>query len=216
MNELSEHLHRYGYVRLFAVAPGETTLEIAQRYGVVSDIPGISRVQELVPRATNQASLSSYGGMYGLDAFPLHTDMAHWHIPPRYFLLRCVAPALQVDTFALHFRAIVGDESEATLRRAIFRPRRRLEGRLTPLRIKEGDRFRWDPIFIVPVTEEAKRLRERMIFRMSTIDVEKIALRTRMDCVLFDNWNAAHGRTAVPPEAMHRRVERVYLDSLNP
>jgi L-asparagine oxygenase len=154
--------------------------------------------------------------MYGLEAFPLHTDMAHWHIPPRYFLLRCLQAAHQVDTLAVHFREILGEEDEATLRRAIFRPRRRLEGRLTSMRLKEDARCRWDPVFIVPVTEEARRLRERVVQRISTANVAKVKLSDATDCLLFDNWNVLHGRSAVPTDALHRKIERVYLESLIP
>lgn len=214
MRGFAEHLQQHGYARVLATAPDETTLQIARRLGAVSEIAGIAEVQQLTPRAVGQASTSSYGGMYGLDAFPLHTDMAHWYVPPRYFLLRCLKPAHQVETLALHFREILGDEDEVTLRRAIFRPRRRLEGRLTPIRLKEDMRYRWDPVFLVPVTEEGRRLRERVVQRISEANVAKVELSGPMDCILFDNWNVLHGRSTVPTDALHRRVERVYLESL--
>lgn len=211
MKQLSDHLQRDGCARISAHSPDETTLAVAERIGAVSSIRGVSSVQELAPRRTEEAAPTSYGGIYGLSAFPLHTDMAHWHIPPRYLLLRCISAA-PVETLVVHFREVLADEDDVTLRRSVFRPRRRIEGRLTSLRLKHGEMHRWDPIFIVPVTAEAERLRERLVTRLSSTSAAKLALDGPTDCLLLDNWAVMHGRTHVPPTAMHRRLERVYLD----
>jgi len=214
MRNLADHLRQHGYARISALSPSEPTLSIAERVGFVSVIPGVARVQELVPRAASQAPASGYGGMYGLDLFPLHTDMAHWYVPPRYFLLRCICPAPQVETLIVHFRDVIGGETDVTLRRAIFRPRRRLDGRLTSLRLKEGEMCRWDPAFIVPVTTEAERLRERIVVTISAATLVAVSLRGAADCLLVDNWAVMHGRANVPANAMSRRIERVYLETI--
>jgi Taurine catabolism dioxygenase TauD, TfdA family. len=44
---------------------------------------------------TNEVRLNQYSGNYGLAEFPLHSDLAHWAVPPRYFMLRCVAGAVE-------------------------------------------------------------------------------------------------------------------------
>jgi L-asparagine oxygenase len=51
-------------------------------------------VQTLVPRETNEAGLNQYSGNFGLAEFPLHSDLAHWALPPRYFMLRCIVGAM--------------------------------------------------------------------------------------------------------------------------
>jgi alpha-ketoglutarate-dependent taurine dioxygenase len=204
-----------GYARVKAISEAETTLETAGRLGSVSLISEVSPVQELVPRAADQTSSSSYGGMYGLGQFPLHTDMAHWYVPPHYFLLRCVQPAPEVKTLVLHSRNLFADEDEVTLRRALFRPRRRLDGRLTSLRLYESGRCRWDPVFIMPITKSAVELRERVVRRAEAGRIEELSLDDPMDCIVFDNWSVLHGRTKVPLECVHRKIERVYLDSVH-
>jgi L-asparagine oxygenase len=211
VNELRES----GYVRIKAITAVETTLEIAQRLGSVSAISEVAPVQELIPRPAEQASASSYGGMYGLGQFPLHTDMAHWYLPPHYFLLRCVQPAPEVKTFVLHSRHLFADEDEVTLRRALFRPRRRLDGRLTSLRLYESGRCRWDSVFITPITRSAVELRERVLRRAEAGRIEELSLDDPMDCIVFDNWSVLHGRTKVPLECIQRKIERVYLDSVD-
>jgi hypothetical protein len=208
-------LREKGYARVQAITAAETTLEIARRLGSPSVISGVAPVQELVPRSAEQASASSYGRIYGLGQFPLHTDMAHWYVPPRYFLLRCVQPAPKVKTLALHSRHLFADEDEVTLRRALFRPRRRLDGRLTGLRLLESGRCRWDPVFIVPITASAFELRKRALLRIETARIEELSLEDSTDCIIFDNWNVLHGRNEVPVGCVQRKVERVYLDSVH-
>lgn len=214
MRDLANALRDIGYVRLKAVSGSETTLEIARRIGSISTISGIAPVQELAPRSVEHASASSYGGLYGLEKFPLHTDMAHWHVPPRYFLLRCTHPAPEVKTLVLHSRCMLGDEDGITLRRALFRPRRRLDGRLTSLRLYESERCRWDPLFISPVTKCAFELRQRVLRRIEAARTVELSLEDPQDCIIIDNWSALHGRTEVSPLCTHRKIERVYLDSV--
>jgi len=190
-------------------------MEIAKRLGSPAVIPDVSPVQELVPRAADQSSSSSYGGMYGLGEFPLHTDMAHWFVPPHYFLLRCVQPAADVKTIVLHSRDLFAGEDEVTLRRALFRPRRRLDSRLSSLRLYEGGRGRWDPAFIVPITKSAADLSERIFRRIEAAQTEALTYEDPSDAIIFDNWSVLHGRTKVPPDCIHRKIERVYLDSVH-
>jgi alpha-ketoglutarate-dependent taurine dioxygenase len=215
LRKLPSELLDKGYIRLKAISVAEPTLEIALRVGSPSLISEVSPVQGLVPRAADQASPSSYGGIYGLGEFPLHTDMAHWYVPPRFFLLRCVQPAPAVKTLVLHSRFAFADEDEMTLRRALFRPRRRLDGRLTSLRLVESGICRWDPVFIVPITKNAIQLRERVLRRLEAARIEELALNDPTDCIVIDNWAALHGRTSVPLSCVYRKMERVYLDSVD-
>lgn len=215
VKNLASDLRENGYSRVRTITAAETTFEIARRLGSPSVISGVATVQELVPRSIGQASDSSYGRIYGLGQFPLHTDMAHWCVPPHYFLLRCVQPAPQVKTLALHSRHLFAEEDDVTLRRALFRPRRRLDGRLTSLRLFERGRYRWDPVFIVPITASAAKLRERILLRIEATDVEELSLEDPMDCLIIDNWTVLHGRSDVPPGCVHRKIERVYLDSVH-
>jgi hypothetical protein len=214
LSNVTDELREQGYVQFKAISEEESTLEIATRIGAVSPIPGISPVQQLIPRAADQTSANSYGGIYGLGHFPLHTDMAHWYIPPHYFLLRCMEPAPDVKTLVLHSRFVFADEDEVTLRRALFRPRRRLGGRLTCLRLYESGRYRWDANFITPMSKSAIELRERIIQRAQATKPKEISLNTPMDCIVLDNWSVLHARTAVSLQSIHRNIERVYLDSV--
>jgi L-asparagine oxygenase len=52
----------------------------------------------LTPKANSEASPVSYSGLYGLGEFPMHTDMAHWRMPPRYLVLWAQAGSIDVKT----------------------------------------------------------------------------------------------------------------------
>jgi L-asparagine oxygenase len=206
-------LHVSGFV-LLSTSPWLSTLEVARGLGDVLHLEGIAEVQTLVPTRAEDVHKNRYSGLYGMESFPLHTDMAHWHIPPRYFLLRCVQAAQNVPTYVVHSRDVFGPEAEMTLKRAIFRPRRGQDGRLTCLRLREGDCYRWDPVFLRPVNELAVELRCRLLSRSADAPKHSVAFRESGDCMVIDNWKTLHGRAPVPRDAMQRKIERVYLDSI--
>jgi L-asparagine oxygenase len=202
-----------GFMR-FSSPPSLSTMEVAQSIGEVLLLEGISPVQALQPRESNERMINQYSGIYGTHTFPMHTDMAHWHSPPHYFLLRCVVPANNVATNLVHSRDLLETEADLTLKRALFRPRRRQDGRLTCFRIRDGECHRWDPIFIQPVNTLASDLRSRIVSRLEKVHKQSIFLTAPGDCIIVDNWKMLHGRSNVPPNAMHRRLERVYLGAL--
>src|SRR5690349_10501628 len=98
-----------GFVRL-STNPSMSTLEVARLLGQVIHLDGIAEVQRLSPTFSENVEKNRYSGLYGTQPFPLHTDLAHWHVPPRYFLLRCLEPAKQVSTQFLHSREVLGPE----------------------------------------------------------------------------------------------------------
>lgn len=214
MTPNSKELGTRGFTCFSSPYPLKSTIDVAQGIGDVLEEEAIAAVQVLVPKQSEGLEKSSYSGMYGTQRFPLHTDMAHWHVPPRYLLLRCIEPAENVFTHLVHSCDIFGPESEVDLKRALFRPRRRLDGRLTCFRLREGACCRWDPVFIHPVNALAHNLRSRILERIAIAHVEAVPLESKGDCILIDNWKNLHGRSAIPDDAVNRRIERVYLTSL--
>mgnify|MGYP001328510116 FL=1 len=208
-------LSRYGYVRFSCDSRFQSTLNIASSLGNILDLPGVPTVQTIKPSQTDAKEASSYSGNYGMSAFPLHTDMAHWYVPPPYLLLRCVKPAEQVFTTIISARNIVASEGAETYRKALFRPRRRLDGRLSVLRLYDRGIFRWDNLFILPINERATELQSRIAERVENENVISVCYESATDCILIDNWNAIHGRSAVPEFASDRVLERVFLSRIN-
>ena len=93
------------WLRLYPAVPQRSfNARGSEPFGMVIDLDvllpgsGIPTVQTLKPRTERQAPKSHYSGIFGLDEFPLHTDLAHWAMPPRYFMLRCIHGSPDVTT----------------------------------------------------------------------------------------------------------------------
>ena len=167
--DISDHLHRNGYILLPGWRREETTVAIGRSIGKVVDVQAllpqsaIPIVQTLEPRYKADSLSTRYSGTYGLSEFPLHTDLAHWMRPPRYLLLRCRRGKRAVTTRLLTSSALASVLGIAILHRALLRPRR--SGRngmlcLLPLVFYSENicGFRWDSLFLVPMNEAASEV----------------------------------------------------------
>ena len=196
----------------FASSPDVPTIDVARAVGAVDLHPGLADVQAIQPREGGEGS--SYSGNFGTAAFPLHTDMAHWHVPPRFILLRCVTPSPSVSTLVVPSRHVTADMPKNLLRSAFFRARRPLDGRVGILRLWTEASFRWDQTFIEPLNGAGRVLRAAVMERIHSIAPRELTMDEPGKCILIDNWQSIHGRSAVPPSAMARVVERVYLSKV--
>ena len=208
-------LEKCGYTRFSCTSHLQTTIEVARSIGEILALPGVPPVQTLTPSQTEEKEASSYSGNYGMGEFPLHTDMAHWHVPPPYLLLRCIQPVENVHTSVISITNIVSAEKQETFKRSLFRPRRRLDGRLSVLRLYDRGVFRWDRLFIQPINNRGVELEARIAARIRNEDAAKLYCESCTDCILIDNWNAIHGRSPVPEFASNRIMERVFLSNIN-
>ena len=199
-------------------------MEVAANLGKVVRIedllPGsaISTVQSLRPRASSQVGRNQYSGHYGLGEFPLHSDLAHWGVPPRYFLLRCIEGARDVFTRVLPWTTILPSFDSLVLQRAVFAGRKRRMGGCSLVRAmscqETGNIFRWDPVFLKPLNEPAKELARLMTDSKWAKTASEIPLCRPGDTLLIDNWRALHGRSPVPASSTGRVLERVYVSEI--
>lgn len=213
-----------GFVMYRSLAPNLSTIELAQELGTILDIPrllpssGIPVVQSLRPRATMEVGQNQYSGHYGLGAFPVHTDLAHWALPPRYLLLRCIAGFDDVFTCILPWTQIVETLGKSALGKAVFVVRNRRNGSSGLVRAMsqyaQTDVFRWDQVFLRPLNQQAHELAKVMADPKWNCEVINIQLRQPGDAVLIDNWRMLHGRSAVPWQSKARHLERVYLSEV--
>jgi L-asparagine oxygenase len=197
------------------------TRQVAHFVGVVADpsdmLPnsGMCAVQTLVPRERDEVDLNHYSGNYGFREFPLHTDLAHWAVPPHYFILRCLIGSEHVLTNALSWRSITERIDIALLRRAVFTARKHRIGSSGLFRAystRNGqDILRWDPLFLRPLNTAAENVASTMINSGWDTSIRRILLRNPSDTLIVDNWRILHGRSAVSDEGTRRQIERVYL-----
>jgi hypothetical protein len=157
---------------------------------------------------------NTYGGNFGLGALPLHTDLAHWHVPPRYLMLRCSIEDPAVTTPLIHCRDALRGLAPDVVERALFRPRRRLDGKMFLVRLHRAGIFRWDRLFLIPDNSEAREVRTAL----AALDPVRDGVALKLDrpgrTLIIDNWTTMHGRSAVPGPISNRRIERAYFSEV--
>ena len=213
-----------GFVIQKELAPHLSTVEVAHQLGAIINIDrllpfsGIPTVQSLRPRGTKEVQQNQYSGHFGFDRFPLHTDLAHWILPPHCLLLRCLVGTEDVFTNLLPCRYVIDLVGAAALRKAVLRIRRRHFGCSGLVRAMSphhhAEVFRWDPVFLEPLSRHARALQRVMVDSDWDDATIKVQLRKPGDTILIDNWRMLHGRSQVPPRSILRHVERVYLSEV--
>ena len=214
---INSELSRRGYVFLRNHQPGLHTVAVALNLGQPLAPWEGGLVRTLIPRA--EATPNTYSGIYGLDRFPFHTDLAHCRTPPRYLLLRCVTGYADVPTLLIDGRALINAVTLDILGRAIFKPRRPRDGALALLRLCEptddGHRLRWDEVFLKPASKIGDIANLRVQEWLATRESMPISLTNTCDTLLIDNWRMLHARSPIPAGREDRVIERVYLGGLN-
>lgn len=207
-----------GFVFLKEHQPSQSAEFIFDSMGLIT-IPGnVKRVQSLRPRPESNQK-NTYSGNYGFDSFPLHTDLAHWFLPPRYFSLRCISGSPTVETQLLDSRLLISDVGENSLSRTLAIPRRPINGTLPLLRILERHSsselaIRWDKLFITPATRFSEGVFDAIESVLTSLSVITITLSNPGDTVIIDNWRMLHGRSAVPVSFRTRHIQRCYFCEL--
>lgn len=225
LKQLLHLLRSDGYAFAGRLLPELSIREIAIRIGPILDPEtaapdhGILTVQTLSPRASSDVDRHSYSGVFGLDDFPLHSDYAHWNLPPRFLVLRCLTGSPFVSTYLLNTSAIL-DHTEGCVARAVVVARRSRPGhKICTMPVcfqKNGvEGLRWDFLFLHPANQAAKDVGEtiRQIQKDQQMDV---CLCNPGDTLIVDNWRMLHGRSAVPTSSMRRQLERIYISELWP
>lgn len=217
MHALEEEITWHGYAFINEYCPGADTVSIANTLGKTLTPWEGSLVQDLIPRAT--ATPNTYSGIYGLNRFPFHTDLAHWRLPPRYLMLRCVTGYTDVPTLLLDGRIIFDAVTLDLLTRAVFKPRRPRDGELALLRLCEptddGYCFRWDEVFLKPASRIGDIADQCVRELLPRCEPLSLALVRAGDTLLIDNWRMLHARSPIPSECKDRKIQRVYLENLH-
>lgn len=217
------NLKKNGYLLLKSYKCEATTLEVASSLAkivTVGDLvpeTGISTVHKVIPKNKAETNAHSYSGIYGLGAFPFHTDLAHWSVPPRFIVLRCVEGDDSVATLILTPQHIQKLKKWLPLSKALFSPRRNIATHcavILPMMFAvDGVNYiRWDKDFLNPVNESGRVVRDGIENALKNADSPAaITLSSPGDTLILDNWRCIHSRTSVP-DGSKRVIERVYLE----
>src|SRR5579862_4244851 len=83
-----EELETRGWARATKVTTGKAMLELAKTLGCPVPSPSGDLVKEIRVTPVSKARHGTLSELYGVGAFPLHTDTAFWPVPARYVILR--------------------------------------------------------------------------------------------------------------------------------
>lgn len=209
-----KELDRRGWIFLRTYHPDMRSTEVAAALGFAVESVNGHSVRTLRVHSCDAAPPNTYGGLYGTGEFPLHTDLAHWSVPPRYAMLRCIRGDPEVYTEVVPIAAVVELIGTLALRRTLAMPRRPIGGRRVLCRLYEewGDGlFRWDPAFLEPATKESSLMFAAVYDCLRILRGERFYLSSAGDTLIFDNWRVLHRRSSVSDTSKSRELERAYL-----
>lgn len=215
--EIRNQIRKSGYLFFRSHRPNYSIVQISEDFGRPLEPWENGLVQTLVPRG--EAAPNSYSGIYGLNRFPFHSDLAHWRTPPRYLLLRCVTGYADIPTLLIDGHDLIDGVTLDLLGRAIFKPRRPRDGSVSLLRlcepIEDDIRIRWDEVFLKPASKIGEVADLRVREWLSKCKPTALSLTEPHDTLLIDNWRMLHARSSILPGRENRVIERVYLEELH-
>jgi alpha-ketoglutarate-dependent taurine dioxygenase len=215
---LAANLAESGYVFKERWQPEVSAETIAAAVGPTLSLVGADVVHRLHVKA--KAEPNKYSGIYGLGAFPLHTDLAHVRTPPRYLMLRCVRGYGTVSTDLVDGFALVERIGRSVMSNALVKPRRPLNGSTPlyslyrPASAVRDAMLRWDEVFIVPASPAGVRGFAAMAKELGPIPRIPIPLQFPGDTLWIDNWRMLHGRSPVSADQSDRIIQRAYFGEL--
>lgn len=216
LRSLRQRLDADGYAALPGFARNAGTGEVAAGLGGTIAPWGGPVVHELVPHPN--AAPNTYSGIFGLGGFPFHTDLAHWSVPPRYVVLRCVRGYVDVPTRLVDGAVLTETVGMSAMRRALVTPRRPQSGRMHLMRLLQRcgstELIRWDEVFLKAASRVGREAFDLVRAGIRSTASRSVAVVDDGDVLVIDNWRMLHARPAIAPDRADRRLERVYLESI--
>jgi hypothetical protein len=214
-----DEIKERGFVFVPESNVGSKPMDAFSRIGNVSTLEGFAATQSLVPRNAVDAPPNTYSGNFGKSDFPLHTDLAHWAVPPRFLALRCTKGTPHVLTRIIDANVLIEAFGYIALRRTLVHPRRPLNGRKQLLRLLNSSSggasiFRWDSLFLRSASVESENVFTRVLEFLKKARPHEIGLVNSGDTLIVDNWRMLHGRSSAPEGASERQMERAYLSTI--
>ena len=180
----------------------------------VASVPGRPPVDVLVPKTREDSQPGTLSFMHGTDAFPFHTETAHWRAPVDWVILKCVnpgagsRPTLLIDGLNLGLE----DAEIRRLTQSLMVVKNGSKSFLAPLVTRESERlsFRYDLACMKPASngdKTALHLLGQGLMHATKTDITWKAGQ----CLIFDNRRMLHSRAGSSIADPDRRLERIYV-----
>jgi alpha-ketoglutarate-dependent taurine dioxygenase len=194
-----EALRLHGWVALRgsnAIEVEDVVVRLARQLGEPTPSrKGRGCVDRLAPVATDRSHPRSLSRMFGIGAFPLHTDTAHWPVPSRFIVLGCVSPGASNRPTLLQAadNLNIGSSERRLLSEGVFLVRNGRRSFYSAIFPANQPYIRFDSGCMSPVTESAHRGWQTVLQRIAAATPIHIPWRSG-DVLVIDNWRTLHGR----------------------
>jgi hypothetical protein len=215
MKDWNNTLQKDGWVILDCPADGDLCSFLSGISGQLGmPVPGRKGnvLEKLRPVSNESAHPQSLSNKYGLGAFPLHSDTAHWPVPCRYIMLGCEepgqipSPTVLLDTNRLD---LSGAEMSC-IKTASFFVKNGGKSFYSSIRSKDRPFFRFDPGCMYPVSVDGEKAMSAMLSeRHAGMMMEVPWKKNRV--VVIDNWRMLHGRDNKRPADPCRSLLRIMV-----
>ena len=174
------------------------------------------QVERISPKMSSQTRPGTMSAIYGMGAFPLHSERAHWRVPPRFLIFRSAGDLSDRPTTLFDSHCFARDRVLAQ------------ELLQTPWIVRWGEVSFRSPVLRVPSGGVRPWYVRYDRCCMTTCDQPRNGLAERLECalaaaepeyhhwlpgivLLVDNWRVLHGRGESSHSDWGRVLERVVV-----
>ncbi len=215
MEDWNDALKNDGWAALDCPAGGDLGCflgGVARQLGM--PVPGRKGnvLEKLQPVNHESAYSQSLSYKYGLGAFPLHSDTAHWPVPCRYVVLGCEepgevqSPTVLLDTNRLDLSVV----EMSYIKTASFFVKNGRKSFYSSVRSKDRPFFRFDPGCMFPVSVDGEKAMNAMLAERHAGGLIELLWR-RNRIAVIDNWRMLHGRDNKCPADPRRSLLRIMV-----
>lgn len=188
-------------------------IRLAKSIGRIKAHPNGEDISILRSSNGKNAKTGTFSNIYGLSAFPFHTDTAFWQIPARYIVMGMLKTSPTTTNFISisEIDKFIPDQLLRRARKSIYLIKTFESCKYTsPVFSSNGIQgFRFDPNIMAPVNNHAKIFHTDFIMALKKVRPDKIEWSGEK-AVIFDNWKYLHSRSPVKCE--NREMLRIYVE----
>ncbi len=191
----------------------EELLALATQLGTpVSSRSRGSIVEKLTPLSPENANPRSLSKQFGIGAFPLHTDCAHWTQPPHYIILasRKSDPSNSATILLDTYSPILSVNEKRDVSEGLFQVSNGRHSFFCSMQDIENRFIRFDSGCMSPQNDPA-------VHAMNTYSADRHIDHLHEiywsagQAIIIDNWRVVHGRRTVDNNADNREIWRVLV-----
>ena len=206
MIELKEHIRANGYY----ITKVETQKEFIKLCNSLGDFTanrlGDNKLTILKPLDKNEANSKSLSSIYGLEAFPFHTDGAHKLVPPRYLAFRYIGNCESPEpTLLIDFKSIqLTSDEDYFVNNRIWKVDDGVKVLYRSIKDNRRDMIRYDLgcMKVLDEKQEDKKLLANIINKCEITSIPWELNKT----MIVDNWRLLHSRPRISKKNKEKRI----------